>query len=735
VVNPSHPRSAHRRAVYRRRRLGVLAGVISLAAVVYFVVAPGGSNGARHPQPASAGTARTADPPIPAMEAGVLPWTLPSPLSREVVIPGGGSTLTVAGGLDPAQHSATTVFSLDVTTGNRTVDGTLASGVHDAAAAVIAGSVAVLGGGSPTTVPTVQQFPAAPGAGAPAPPPSSWAPPSSAAAAPSPPVSVPGNPPVVITGTTATTTSPSPISTRVAANLPRPRSDHVAVTIGSTTYVLGGYDGNGPDPDIWATTDGIHYSVVAHLAMSVRYAAVAVADNRVYLFGGQAVGGPQDGTAIPTAQMFDPSTKRTAVIGNLAEPLAGASAFNLGGHLYIAGGVTNTAPATPGSAIKISDTPTDAISAWDTKTNQPLSAGKLPLPIAYAGSAVTFGRGWIIGGEIKGRPQTSVEMLMPNPRFGTAGTPGAGSPYFGYKLLIADRGNDRLLVLTPGDQVIWGYPSVFAAAPPGGFYFPDDAFFAKGGTEIISNQERNHTLVIISFPDGRVLWQYGHPLSPGSAPGYLSWPDDAYILKDGEVTVADDRNCRILFINPDKAIASQIAQTGNCTHNPPTGLAEPNGDTPLTDGNYLVSEINGQWISEYTKTGQLVWSTHLPIHYPSDPQQLGADLYLVSDYAIAPGGAIDEFNREGQILYRLQPSQGLSRMNQPSLTELLPSGVFMTNDDYRDRMVAFDPPTGALVWQYGNPDTPGTGPGYLNTPDGFDLLAPDGTTPTHPATG
>jgi hypothetical protein len=123
------------------------------------------------------------------------------------------------------------------------------------------------------------------------------------------------------------------------------------------------------------------------------------------------------------------------------------------------------------------------------------------------------------------------------------------------------------------------------------------------------------------------------------------------------------------------------------------------------------------------------------MHYPSDPQQLGPDLYLVSDYAITPGGAIDEFNREGQILYRLQPSSGLARMNQPSLTELLPSGVFMTNDDYRDRMVAFDPPTGAVVWQYGVVDKPGTAPGYLNTPDGFDLLAPDGSTPTHPATG
>jgi hypothetical protein len=59
----------------------------------------------------------------------------------------------------------------------------------------------------------------------------------------------------------------------------------------------------------------------------------------------------------------------------------------------------------------------------------------------------------------------------------------------------------------------------------------------------------------------------------------------------------------------------------------------------------------------------------------------------------------------------------------------------MTNDDYRNRMVAVDPTTQALVWQYGVPDTPGTAPGMLDIPDGFDVLQPDGFTPTHTATG
>jgi hypothetical protein len=50
-------------------------------------------------------------------------------------------------------------------------------------------------------------------------------------------------------------------------------------------------------------------------------------------------------------------------------------------------------------------------------------------------------------------------------------------------------------------------------------------------------------------------------------------------------------------------------------------------------------------------------------------------------------------------------------------------------------MVAIDPATGALVWQYGITGKPGTAPGQLNIPDGFDLLLPGGSTPTHPVTG
>jgi hypothetical protein len=307
-----------------------------------------------------------------------------------------------------------------------------------------------------------------------------------------------------------------------------------------------------------------------------------------------------------------------------------------------------------------------------------------------------------------------------------------GRPAFRGRMLIADRGNNRLLLVNAEKRVLWRYPGPGRPGPPGGFYFPDDAFFTHGGTGIISNEEQNERIVQLAFPSGKMTWSYGHPGVIGSSPGYLHEPDDAYLLKNGTVTVADAQNCRILFISP-QGHTRQIGQAGVCTHDPPHTLASPNGDTPLANGDILVSEVTGSYIDEFTPTGRLVWSTHLPIAYPSDPQQLGPNRYLVADYT-RPGG-IYEFDRHGRILWSYHPPSGPGMLDHPSLAERLPNGLIAANDDYRDRVVVINPLTKRIVWQYGQTNSPGTGPDQLKIPDGFDLLTHGGVTPTHPYTG
>jgi len=499
----------------------------------------------------------------------------------------------------------------------------------------------------------------------------------------------------------------------ISGRLPQPRSDLAAVKIGNTVYLVGGYNGSAAARDVLATTDGVHFRSVARLATGVRYPAVGALGNVIYVFGGEWANAPSD-----VVQMVDVPTGRVRVIGHLPEPRTQAAGFTIGGSIFVAGGYT---PSGLSSSIL----------RFDPTRTRFVPAGTLPAAVADSAVATIGDRAYLIGGE--GPAALAGVVVVSETTASEAAVAAAVKRPFAGKLLIADRGINQLVVVDATKHVLWTYPASDRPAPPGGFYFPDDAFFVDHGRTIVSNEEDNNTIVQIAFPSGSLLWSYGSPRVAGSTAGLLNQPDDAFLLRNGQVTVADAKNCRILFISHREKPLSQIGTTGNCTHNPPVSLGYPNGDTPLADGNFLVSEINGSWISEYAATGRFIWTVHLPIAYPSDPQQLGPDLYLVADYT-RPGGIL-EFNREGQIFWTYRPASGPGMLDHPSLAERLPNGLIGVNDDYRDRVLLIDPLTNAIVWQYGQTDQPGTGPDQLNIPDGFDLLLPDNTTPTHSTTG
>jgi outer membrane protein assembly factor BamB len=293
-------------------------------------------------------------------------------------------------------------------------------------------------------------------------------------------------------------------------------------------------------------------------------------------------------------------------------------------------------------------------------------------------------------------------------------------PIPGY-LLIADRGNNRMLLVDSRGRILWRYPRP-GRRPAMPVRFADDTFFAPGTPDrIISNQEDQHTIQIVSFPGGRLLWRYGRVNIRGSRPGYLNTPDDAYLLPNGDVSVADAYNCRVLFISPAHRIVRQYGSASSCRHDPPRRLGAINGATPLPDGGVLVSEINGSWVDDISAGGHLRWSVQAPVSYPSDPQLLAPNRILLADYA-RPGHAII-MTRTGRVLWRYGPSSGPGMLDHPSLATRIAPGLIAINDDYRDRVVIVSLSLRRIVWQYGHTDVAGSGPGYLRTPDGLDLLS------------
>ncbi len=178
----------------------------------------------------------------------------------------------------------------------------------------------------------------------------------------------------------------------VIGRLPQSRSDLVAASIGSTAYVLGGYDGAAIQPAVLATTDGRRFHAVATLPAPVRYPAVAVLGHAIYLFGGETAAGPTS-----AIQRIDPAAHAATIVGHLPHPLADAAALTLDGRVYVAGGTSAGSAQTQ-------------IRRFVPATGRTLPAGRLPYAVSDAGAAVLDGAGYLLGGESSDRLGTVIVL-------------------------------------------------------------------------------------------------------------------------------------------------------------------------------------------------------------------------------------------------------------------------------------------------------------------------------------
>ena len=288
-------------------------------------------------------------------------------------------------------------------------------------------------------------------------------------------------------------------------------------------------------------------------------------------------------------------------------------------------------------------------------------------------------------------------------------------------VLIADRSNDRLLVVDPQGRIVWQFPRPGSGALP----IPDDAFFSPDGGEIIATEEDVSAVTVIDVATRRIVYRYGRTGVPGDTPNHLSNPDDAMLLPDGSIVLADIKNCRLLLLRPPSHRPAETlgSPIQGCAHDPPRTWGSPNGAFPLQGGGLLVTEINGAWVDALSPTGQLLCSTHPPgVYYPSDSNEVRPGLYVTVGWQ-SPG-ILETFDRTGRLRWRYRPRAGAPPLDHPSLAEPLPNGDFLVTDDFNDRVIVVDPRTNRVVWQYGHTGVAGSAPGYLSRPDGVDLVPP-----------
>ena len=328
-----------------------------------------------------------------------------------------------------------------------------------------------------------------------------------------------------------------------------------------------------------------------------------------------------------------------------------------------------------------------------SSTPSPLSRSPAPLPQATT-------------------PALPQANRLPGAAFGLPALP-PGVPFTG-KLLIADRGNDRIIEINASGAVDWVFPRAGQKLRIP-FGAPDDAFYTADGATIIANSEGHQTVTAIDRATGTILWQVGKYNVRSGAVGYFNEPDDAVPQPDGTIWVADIRNCRLVHLS---AGGRWLGTLGDrvCRHNPPLSFADPNGafSTPL--GSLIVTEIGGSWVSSLAPDGLLAWSVRAPARYPSDAMQLPGGSVLLTDYSLP--GAVIRLSNTGKTLWYYRPS-GAAELDHTSIAIPLASNRVAICDDFHSRIVVVDPLTDQVIWTF-----TGTGASHLFYPDGIDYEPP-----------
>jgi hypothetical protein len=315
---------------------------------------------------------------------------------------------------------------------------------------------------------------------------------------------------------------------------------------------------------------------------------------------------------------------------------------------------------------------------------------------------------------------SSGTVLPPSPP--ATGTRARPVPSWGkplpYPIVIADRRNNRLIEVAPDKRIIWELPS-----PDLGFYRGnDDVFFSPDGNRLVVNEEDNYDFHFVDYKAREVTQTFGVSDQRGNSGQYLNYPDDAQLMDDGKLVVADIRSCRVLIMDPVTAkIETEWGKPGACRHDPPHAFGYPNGAAPLVGGDLLITEIPDAWIDRVRRDGTVAWSAKAPhIHYASDAFLTHDGEVIVADY-VKPGGIVIFDPKTSRVLWEYRVVSGEGMLDHPSLAKELPTGDIILNDDHRHRVLVIDRQTKQIIWQYGHTDTTGHAPGYLWNPDGLDL--------------
>ncbi len=143
------------------------------------------------------------------------------------------------------------------------------------------------------------------------------------------------------------------------------------------------------------------------------------------------------------------------------------------------------------------------------------------------------------------------------------------------EILIADRGNNRILIVDEASKtIVWQFESTELNAPV-------DVDFDAATNDILITDQSNHQVLRVNRDDQNIVWRFGITGVPAADTTGLDSPTDADFLDNGHILITDAGNNRIIELDENNNITWQFSRPLKALH-----------DTDrLPDGRHLV--ING----------------------------------------------------------------------------------------------------------------------------------------------
>jgi N-acetylneuraminic acid mutarotase len=198
---------------------------------------------------------------------------------------------------------------------------------------------------------------------------------------------------------------------KMSAPLPAAIAEIVAATVQGKIYVLSGLD-NAPGPATHTPTgfnwqyDPTTNAWISRKSMPVpaHHVAVAAWNDKIYVFGG-FVRPPTLAAWQPTSNAweYDPVTDGWKALAPLPTPRGAGQAVEVGGKIYVIGGVKSTKPGEPGAPIPLGSTDqivVGTVEVYDPTTNEWQPRSSMPTARNHFFAAAVNGKIYAIDGRI-----------------------------------------------------------------------------------------------------------------------------------------------------------------------------------------------------------------------------------------------------------------------------------------------------------------------------------------------